>query len=151
VNNANKGYFHGAVKSFYKDSCDFLGILQMPLTRGGRITLFRRYLAIAMGQDLNPKRMQELMGFGGAIWGRWESDEMRPREDKLQAMAKLAARYGLTWVTPEWLDYGAGDGPPAIGVPVANVPTKPKAVRGEKLVRPEDEAAKRRKKNPRRA
>lgn len=84
MNNANKGYFHGAVKTFQKDFGYFDGFLQMAMTRGQRIAAFRRYLAIAMGQDLNAKRMQALMGLGGGIWARWENDEMRPRQDKLE-------------------------------------------------------------------
>lgn len=120
-----------------------------------RLATVRRYLSIAMREDLNALRMQELLGWGGGTWGRWENGEMRPRRDKIEAICALAARYGLTWITPAWLDYGSGEGPPSVITgPVAvppKLPTKPKAVRGEKLVRPEDEAAKRRKKNPRRA
>lgn len=98
----------------------------MAHSRGDRIATVRRYLAIAMNEDLNAKRMEELFEWGGGMWSRWENNEMRPREDKLDAISALAARYGLTWVTTPWLDYGAGEGPPSVITgPVKEAPETP--------------------------
>ncbi len=103
----------------------------------GRITLVRRYLAIAMDADLTVAYMDRLFGWSPLTWRRYERAEMRPVRDKVGQIVALCAQHGLTWATEEWIDYGKGEGPPAIGIaPVSKRRAAREGLRGEPLPHP---------------
>lgn len=113
--------FYSGRKGFYEAPTDFAESLQMRSPFSERLVTLRRYLAIAMNDDLTPRGMEELVGVSNGMWGRYESGETRPRRDVIERLTTLAIRHGLDWATAGWLDYNEGEGPP----PVATGPIKP--------------------------
>lgn len=107
--------FQSGRKGFPADSVGFREILQMRTPFSERLTTLRRYLSIAMGDDLSPRSMEGLVSVSNGMWGRYESGETRPRRDVIERLIALANRYGLDWATAGWLDYNEGQGPPPIG------------------------------------
>ena len=86
-------------------------------TIADRITLVRRYLAIAMSEDLTRADMDRVFGWSPLTWRRYELAEMRPVREKVEQIVALCGQYGLTWATEQWIDYGKGKGPPPVGEP----------------------------------
>lgn len=129
--------FHNRRKGFYAQSFGFGENLQMRTPFSERLITLRRYLSIAMGDDLNPRSMEGLVSVSNGMWGRYESGETRPRRDVIERLIALANRYGLDWATAGWLDYNEGQGPPPIGktpsVAAEEPPIIPMGKRGKKL------------------
>jgi hypothetical protein len=85
----------------------------------------RRLWGLVLEADLNRERASELVGISSVTWGRWEKNEDALRESNVEMLVAKSAELGLPGVTPEWLRYGAGEGPPIIGTPpVVTAPRK---------------------------
>jgi hypothetical protein len=105
-----------------------------------RIAYTRRLWGLVLGEDVVREVAARMLGVSSVTWGRWESEGHNIGRDNLQRIAEKSAELGLPQITPAWLAWGEGEGPPMITV----TPVAPRArhikKRG-KVVRPGDAKA----------
>lgn len=82
---------------------------------GDRLAQCRRVLSVILDRDIKQEEMAEIIGFGPAIISHWETGRRRPSRDAVAQIVDRLHAYGMDWLTPAYLEYGVGDGPPAIG------------------------------------
>jgi transcriptional regulator with XRE-family HTH domain len=100
-------------------------------TAAERLAQCRRVLSVILNRDINQAQMAELCGLSAGYWSHLETGHRGASRETIEKIVAALQAYGMTYVTPGWIDYGEGDGPPIIGI--APVEIKSKTRKGRKL------------------
>jgi hypothetical protein len=83
---------------------------------GSRLKAIRRWWGAVTNREMELRVAAEMIETTAGTWSKWENDLQAIRPKNLKRIVAVSHSMGLKWVTPAWLMYGVGEGPPVVSV-----------------------------------